>query len=615
MAIDTIAQGIGLTALKKNILTNNLTLANQNAQRSSFPVLYPAAVTTPTVTLNTSAPVTAPQQRAASSGGVLSTHRYTFIKGKHVPNPTGSATSGYIQQGPITTMGYGSAFVETLCDAPYVAIAHSRANSAVTRVMVDNLDGLGFKEAFRVTGGIRRNTAQAGGASTITLDSGASATNNQYLQNWVYIASGTGAGQFRQITGYVGSTKVATVGQAWSVNPDNTSVFELSDTKAQFTNLTNTGVSVYYIQMDWSGERRLRHYRIEHGGQGFSGLYVPSITDVIIAAPRKQVMACVWGGDSFGAGTGTDMGGIGSMARVACDYLGFDHISMSIGGTGIMATTSGTALNLADRILPPDNAWFVDATFATGGSFTVTQNGITATINQSDSASTVQTKINTAFGAGKYAAIFGQAGQNYFYWFVGQGSYANDTNPMTADFSSLTGASGTATISRYYGSMDSRLPKDSNGAPLPFLYVTAVAHNDVPSVDAGQTASAVEAAMTAHLTKFQAKYPMAIIIVIGIMFVPGSGVIASEVVNVNNAMLNAATAALPLINGRVPFINTISPNWFPGSGKINGQVGDGSSDFVTWTDGVHPSTAGHIAYGLGLATEIQDILQPGSNPL
>lgn len=89
--------------------------------------------------------------------------------------------------------------------------------------------------ALGATGGLssdvlRGGTAQAGAASTITLDAGASATDGQYAGDLCKIASGTGAGQLRLIKSYVGATKVATVDRAWVTNPDNTSVFELIPT-------------------------------------------------------------------------------------------------------------------------------------------------------------------------------------------------------------------------------------------------------------------------------------------------------------------------------------------------------------------------------------------------
>jgi hypothetical protein len=74
---------------------------------------------------------------------------------------------------------------------------------------------------------VRRGTAQAGAAGTITLDASASAVDSFYNGAMAYIVSGTGAGQARAVTGYVGSTKVATVSPTWVTNPDSTSVFVL----------------------------------------------------------------------------------------------------------------------------------------------------------------------------------------------------------------------------------------------------------------------------------------------------------------------------------------------------------------------------------------------------
>lgn len=70
-------------------------------------------------------------------------------------------------------------------------------------------------------------TAQAGAAGSITLQSGASATDDTYNGQVVYISSGTGAGQSRAIEDYTGSSKVATVISNWATAPDNTSVYEI----------------------------------------------------------------------------------------------------------------------------------------------------------------------------------------------------------------------------------------------------------------------------------------------------------------------------------------------------------------------------------------------------
>jgi hypothetical protein len=70
-------------------------------------------------------------------------------------------------------------------------------------------------------------TAQAGSSTTITLQSGASTANDTYNGQLLFISSGTGIGQSRAISDYVGSTLVATVVTAFTVTPDATSVYAI----------------------------------------------------------------------------------------------------------------------------------------------------------------------------------------------------------------------------------------------------------------------------------------------------------------------------------------------------------------------------------------------------
>jgi hypothetical protein len=67
-------------------------------------------------------------------------------------------------------------------------------------------------------------------STQIKFDSGASASDNLYQYDAVSITGGVGQGQSRAILSYVGSTKVATVDSAWTTQPDNTSVFVISET-------------------------------------------------------------------------------------------------------------------------------------------------------------------------------------------------------------------------------------------------------------------------------------------------------------------------------------------------------------------------------------------------
>ena len=70
-------------------------------------------------------------------------------------------------------------------------------------------------------------TAQAGGASTITLAVAASGVDSTYNFFTIRITGGTGSGQSRVISGYVGATKVATVYEAWVTPPDITSTYSI----------------------------------------------------------------------------------------------------------------------------------------------------------------------------------------------------------------------------------------------------------------------------------------------------------------------------------------------------------------------------------------------------
>ena len=82
----------------------------------------------------------------------------------------------------------------------------------------------GKLEYIRVTNGgtgyIDDNGDVAGAtANTITLAPTASAVNGTYNDMNVYITTGTGVGQLRTISTYVGATKVATLSSNWTTNP------------------------------------------------------------------------------------------------------------------------------------------------------------------------------------------------------------------------------------------------------------------------------------------------------------------------------------------------------------------------------------------------------------
>lgn len=67
-----------------------------------------------------------------------------------------------------------------------------------------------------------------GGNDTIELAAADTALDNAYLDNIIYLKSGTGSGQYARIKGNVASTKIVTkYTPDWSVNPDATTVYEI----------------------------------------------------------------------------------------------------------------------------------------------------------------------------------------------------------------------------------------------------------------------------------------------------------------------------------------------------------------------------------------------------
>lgn len=89
-------------------------------------------------------------------------------------------------------------------------------------------------------------TCQAGsGASTIVLASGASASNDVYNGLSVYTTGGTGSGQVREITDYVGATRTATVSSAWSVTPDGTTTYSVGGATYGTSPSSGTSTTVF----------------------------------------------------------------------------------------------------------------------------------------------------------------------------------------------------------------------------------------------------------------------------------------------------------------------------------------------------------------------------------
>lgn len=132
--------------------------------------------------------------------------------------PTGVNTSATL----VATLAASGAYYVELTQAELIAMGIGRH-----RIIHDSAAGAPAVEEIEIIPHpyLDDGVAQAGGAVVVTLRSGASAVDDFYNNGFISIIGGTGAGQTRQITDYVGSTKQATVDAAWATQPDSTSVY------------------------------------------------------------------------------------------------------------------------------------------------------------------------------------------------------------------------------------------------------------------------------------------------------------------------------------------------------------------------------------------------------
>jgi hypothetical protein len=77
---------------------------------------------------------------------------------------------------------------------------------------------------------VNEGLAQTGTSNTITLNINASAFDDAYVHQTIFIRSGTGSDQVRTISAYNGTTKIATVTENWDEIPDNTSAYVILPT-------------------------------------------------------------------------------------------------------------------------------------------------------------------------------------------------------------------------------------------------------------------------------------------------------------------------------------------------------------------------------------------------
>src|ERR1700723_2416540 len=215
-------------------------------------------------------------------------------------------------------------------------------------------------------------TAQGGTPTDITLAASSSKVSGYYNEYYVRIAGGTGVlNEVKQVTGYDGTTFIATVDSAWTTPPDSTTQYVIQEGTQPFVLDASTG-EVKYLHLRWnvSGQRKIT---IEQGI--FAGV---SADGPIAAAPLLATTPFMAIGDSFWEGDAAP-NNVPNLIDIFAAALSWQTINLGDGGTGFIGTVAGR-LNFQDRIAPPAEAWRVLLT-ATGGTFTISilLNGVTST--------------------------------------------------------------------------------------------------------------------------------------------------------------------------------------------------------------------------------------------
>lgn len=110
------------------------------------------------------------------------------------------------------------------------------------------LRACGFAETLVASA--ESGTAQSGSASGIVLRAAAALADDAVNGAIIRITGGTGAGQRRMISDYVGATDTATVSKAWDTPPDNTSTYSI-DAGAYYRPVSDAFESVtIYVNVD-----------------------------------------------------------------------------------------------------------------------------------------------------------------------------------------------------------------------------------------------------------------------------------------------------------------------------------------------------------------------------
>jgi hypothetical protein len=447
--------------------------------------------------------------------------------------------------------------------------------------------------------------AQGGGTSSLTLASNSSAIPGFYNQYYVRIAGGTGTlNEVKQVTGYDGTTFIATVDSAWTTPPDGTTQYVIQEGTQSFVMDGSTG-SVKFLHFRWptSAQRKIT---IEQG------IFAGVASDGTIApAPLLATTPFMVIGDSFWEGEAAPLN-FPRLTDTFAQSMGWSPTNLGQGGTGyISRDQAGSRLNFQDRIAPPKESWRVMNT-ATGGTFTISLvlNGATSTTKplafnaaQSDIETALNALVNVTTAGGNFVVARGDLSTPLI--FVGHGIAGA---ALSVGSSQLTGGV-VSILGLYLGDVSENMPRDSSGNALPFFLVVSGSGNDASSTDAE-----VQTAATYVASQIVARFSTAMTIFLGVV---GDCNATANLIGPTDVSRNAAVAAgaalLPTINGRAPFIDTYAagvgqPKPINGLGTVANPQPGTNSNFKSITVPGHPTGAGSVFLANFLAPLVQSLI-------
>jgi hypothetical protein len=540
---------------------------------------------TPTVTFD-----------AAATTGL--TTNYAYLTGSSAVNPaftfSGAAPSLITRFGPTSPRVNMVSAVNSNADtnAPgtvYTTFYHTGTMLDVMQYGLSDNVVVYINDTFVARYGLAfaSGTAQGGGANTITLASSSSTVSGYYNQYYVRIVGGTGAlNEAKQVTSYDGTTFIATVDSAWTTPTDSTTQYVIQEGTQPFVLDGLTGL-VKYLHFRWnvSGQRKIT---IEQGI--FAGV---SSDGTIAPAPLLATMPFMAIGDSFWEG---DAGpnNTANLIDIFAAAMNWQTINLGKGGTGFIGTVP-TRLNFQDQIAPPAESWRVLPT-GTGGTYTISVvlNGVTSTttplaFNAAQTAiqSALNALANVASAGGTFVVARGDLSTPLV--LVGHGISGAT---LSVDGSQMTGGT-ISVLGAYLGDVAENVPTDSTGNALPFFLLVSGSGNDTSNTDAQ-----VQAAASYVAQQIVSRFPTAKTIFVGVLGDCGanSSLIGASDIS-RNAAIAAAAALLPMINGKVPFIDTYAaglgmPKIINGLGTVANPQAGTNSNLKSITLPGHPTGAG-----------------------